>query len=59
MKQALRDLLVCPRCRAPLEETPNGDLRCRSEGVVFPVVDGILMMLPEQGQAQTPVEEGA
>ena len=56
MKKILGDLLACPRCRGPLTETAAGDLLCRTEGWVFPVIDGIPMLLPEQGQPLTPVE---
>jgi len=56
MKKALLDLLACPRCRGPLAETAAGDLLCRTEGWVFPVIDGVAMLLPEQGQPLTLVE---
>ena len=42
----LRALLVCPSCRGELEDAERG-LICRAEGLVFPVEDGVPILVRE------------
>ena len=42
----LRGLLVCPKCRGELIDTPGG-LVCQSDNLLFPVVDSVPMMVLE------------
>ena len=42
-------VLVCPKCKGEVEETPAGDgLVCRTCNLVYPVKDGIPVMLKEE-----------
>lgn len=44
-------LLVCPKCRGELTTQPR-QLTCPSCRIVFPVVDGIPRMVPEEWTRQ-------
>lgn len=68
----LKELLVCPQCRGGLEEREDG-LLCAREGLLFPMRDGLPVMLLEEatkisaldvaqaapGDASQAVSEGA
>jgi hypothetical protein len=56
LPQELLDILVCPKCKGPLEhlEGPPEVLICRSERLVFAVEEGIPIMLIEEA---TPLDE--
>lgn len=43
----LKELLVCPQCRGELEERRDG-LLCLREGLLFPMRDGLPVMLLEE-----------
>lgn len=45
----LSGLLVCPRCRGPLQEAP-GALACPPCRVRYPVVDGVPSFAPEEAR---------
>ena len=48
---AIRELLACPVCRGELRFDPNLDadrLVCAQCGRVYPVVDGIPMLTPQE-----------
>jgi uncharacterized protein YbaR (Trm112 family) len=53
----LLEILCCPAeqggdpCRGELEELPQG-LRCRTCGRIYPVEDGIPVMLPDQARRE-------
>jgi uncharacterized protein YbaR (Trm112 family) len=53
----LLEILCCPAerdggaCHGDLEELPDG-LRCRRCGLVYPVQDGIPVMLQDQAKEQ-------
>ena len=48
---ALLEILVCPQCKGPLEERPEGpSLACARCRLVFPVRDGIPIMLLDEAQ---------
>lgn len=40
----------CPQCRAPLEATSDGGLRCVAENQTFPTEDGIRCLLGEESR---------
>jgi SAM-dependent methyltransferase len=44
-------ILVCPRCRAALEETAPDELRCPADGLRFQRVDGIWRLLLDERAA--------
>ena len=50
MQQELLDILACPRCRGRLEAlgSPPEALCCRACAVVYPVREGIPVMLVEE-----------
>lgn len=59
--QELLDILACPRCLGPLEalggEEPDGFL-CPACAVVYPVRDGIPVMLMEEAVPREQWAEG-
>ena len=50
LPQELLDILVCPQCKAPLEyhAGPPEVLICRESRLVYPVRDGIPIMLVDE-----------
>lgn len=45
----LAKLLVCPRCQKPVEYEPQpGGYVCKSCAIVFPIRDGIPVMLVDE-----------
>lgn len=56
MDHRLIDLLVCPLCKGPLEMRRDEDMRplgllCKADHLVFPVRDGIPVMLASEATA--------
>lgn len=48
----LQEILVCPRCHGELEtDEAKSLLRCKNDGLEFPVRDGIPIMLIEEAAA--------
>jgi uncharacterized protein YbaR (Trm112 family) len=52
----LIDLLVCPICKGPLEMRRDGEQRpaglaCPADRLLFPIRDGIPVMLENEAQA--------
>ena len=43
------EILVCPRCRGPLAEHARG-LACRACQRLYPVVDGVPLLAPEESR---------
>ena len=52
LDEELRALLVCPLCRGELEDHPRG-LACPNDKLVFPVEDGVPVMLGELAEPLT------
>jgi hypothetical protein len=51
----LLDILVCPKSKAPLKLTEDGDgLYCEDSGLVYPIRDDIPILLVEEA---IPVDE--
>ena len=55
-------LLVCPKCRAKVEPVPSVDvaegLHCAACGCVYPVRDGIPVMLMEEALTDSQWQSG-
>ncbi len=47
--EALLELLVCPACRGELLRVERG-LRCPRCRLVYPVIEGIPRMVPEEAE---------
>lgn len=59
MDEKLLRLLACPQCHGPLALSPAGDgLVCAACGVVYPVREGIPVMLAEEAVPQAKWREG-
>ena len=58
ISELLQEVLVCPACHGELEaDEAKGVLRCKKDGLEFPVRDGIpIMMVNEEGQIPTDEE---
>lgn len=49
LPRELLEILVCPRCRGPLEHRPAPEaLLCRACGVAYRVEDGIPILLIDE-----------
>jgi len=54
MDTRLIDMLVCPLCKGPLEDSREGgqrELVCHADRLAFPVRDGIPLMLETEARA--------
>lgn len=52
MNKKLLEILACPECKAPLDYYPAPEqLVCRAERLVFPVRDGIPVLLVDEAEA--------
>jgi len=59
----LIELLVCPLCKGPLEMQRDAELRprglsCRPDRLLFPLHDGIPVMLESEATAFDPEDTG-
>lgn len=58
ISQELLEILVCPACKTPVRMTPNGEgLRCAACRVIYPVRDGIPVMIREEAQPESSPSE--
>ena len=53
ISQELLDILACPKCKAKLELKDAEHLRCPNEKLVYPIVDGIPVLLIEEAKPET------
>ncbi|MFP5430395.1 MAG: Trm112 family protein [Gammaproteobacteria bacterium] len=54
LDKKLLAILVCPLCKGPLRyDAEQQELVCRSDGLAFPVRDGIPVMLEEEARRLT------
>ncbi len=54
LDKTLRQLLVCPICKGPLDyQKKDQELICHTDQLAFPIRDGIPVMLPEEARALT------
>jgi uncharacterized protein len=52
ISQELLEILACPKCHTKVELKAPDHLRCPSCRVLYPIVDGIPVMLIEEGKAE-------
>ncbi|BCM90480.1 hypothetical protein IAD21_02333 [Abditibacteriota bacterium] len=59
ISELLQEVLVCPVCHGELEvDEAKSVLRCKNDGLEFPVRDGIpIMMVNDAGQPMSEAEE--
>lgn len=50
-RDPLLALLVCPQCRGELVRVERG-LRCPGCRLIFPVIDGVPRMVPEEAERE-------
>ena len=51
MKNKLLEIIACPRCKGTLLYDKKQEiLTCETEGLVFPIKDGIPVLLEDQAQ---------
>ena len=51
LPDALKPLLVCPRCKGELDyENANDELVCRACALAYPIRDEIPVMLPSEAR---------
>jgi len=48
----LLEILACPKCHAKLELKEPDHLRCPVDKVLYPIVDGIPVLLIEEGKPE-------
>jgi len=53
ISQELLEILACPKCHAKLELKDLNHLRCPQDKVLYPIVDGIPVLLVEEGKPET------
>ena len=46
----LLDILACPVCKSGLSETESGELKCSGCGRIYPIRDGIPILLAEESK---------
>lgn len=54
ISQELLEILACPKCHTKLELKEPDHLRCPMDKVLYPIVDGIPVLLIEEGKPETP-----
>jgi len=58
MDAKLLDILVCPLCKGPLlYRKSENELICKPDRLVFPIRDGIPVMLEDEARKLSPEEE--
>ncbi len=50
ISKELLDILACPVCKSSLSETPTGKLQCGACRRLYPIRDGIPIMLEEESE---------
>jgi len=55
ISQELLEILACPKCHTKLEFKPPDQLRCPSCKVLYPIRDGIPVLLIEEGKPETEI----
>jgi uncharacterized protein YbaR (Trm112 family) len=50
ISQELLEILACPKCHAKLELKEPDSLRCPKCKVLYPIIDGIPVLLIEEGK---------
>jgi len=57
ISQELLEILACPKCHTKVELKEPEQLRCPNCRVLYPIVDGIPVMLIEEGKPEQESEE--
>ncbi|MDQ3186946.1 MAG: Trm112 family protein [Pseudomonadota bacterium] len=58
MDAKLLDILVCPLCKGPLlYKKSENELICKADRLVFPIRDGIPVMLEDEARKLSAEEE--
>ena len=52
ISQDLLDILACPKCHTKVELKETDQLRCPNCKVLYPIVDGIPVMLIEEAKPE-------
>jgi uncharacterized protein YbaR (Trm112 family) len=52
ISKELLEILACPRCHTKLEMNEPDQLRCPHCKVLYPIVDGIPVLLIEEGKPE-------
>jgi hypothetical protein len=52
ISQELLAILACPKCHTKLELRPPDHLRCPMDRVLYPIVDGIPVLLIEEAKPE-------
>ncbi len=55
----LLEMLVCPACRRDVTPNPDGGLKCVGCGRVYPVRDGVAVMLVDEATPPASDPEGS
>jgi uncharacterized protein YbaR (Trm112 family) len=53
ISKELLEILACPKCHTKVEMKEPDKLRCPSCRVLYPIVDGIPVMLIEEAKPET------
>lgn len=53
ISRELLEILACPKCHTRLELKEPDQLRCPMDKVLYPIVDGIPVMLIEEGKPES------
>jgi hypothetical protein len=53
ISQELLEILACPKCHTKVELKEPDQLRCPNCKVLYPIVDGIPVMLIEEAKPET------
>lgn len=59
ISRELLEILACPKCHTKLELKEPDQLRCPSCRVLYPIVDGIPVLLIEEGKPEDAAKTGA
>ena len=54
ISQELLEILACPKCHTKLELKEPDKLRCPMDRVVYPIIDGIPVLLVEEAKPEEP-----
>jgi uncharacterized protein len=52
ISQELLEILACPKCHTKLELKEPDQLRCPMDRVLYPIVDGIPVLLIEEAKPE-------
>lgn len=56
ISRELLEILACPKCHTRLELKEPDQLRCPMDKVLYPIVDGIPVLLIEEAKPEEPAK---